>query len=50
MMVTLKIVCENVSILQSVSVIIGSFPIEGDSEKEKIRFFKKRKEKTEENI
>lgn len=50
MMVTLKIVCENVSILQSVSVIIGSFPIEGDTEKEKIRFFKKRKEKTEENI
>ena len=50
MMVTLKIICENFSILQPVSVMIGSFPPE-DKEKSKINFafLGKKKENVEEN-
>ena len=38
MMVTLKIICENFSLLQPISVIIGSFPPE-DSKKETKKSF-----------
>ena len=48
MMVTLKIICENFSLMQPVSVIIGSFPIETSNDKtknkEKFNFFKNKKE------
>ena len=45
MMVTLKIVCENLSILQPVSAIIGSFPQDESDENLKFGFFKKKKDK-----
>ena len=50
MMVTLKIVCENVSILQPVSVIIGSFPPEDPNKEQKksfISIFKGKKNKNQ---
>ena len=47
MMVTLKIVCENFSLLQPVSVIIGSFPVEDSLKKENTKE-KNIKEKIEE--
>ena len=47
MMVTLKIVCENFSLLQPVSVIIGSFPVDDSLKKENTKE-KNNKEKIEE--
>ena len=48
MMVTLKIVCENFSLLQPMSVIIGSFPPEDSLKKDKSKE-KNKKDNVEEN-
>lgn len=46
MMVTLKIICENISILRPVSIFIGSYPPEDTSTKSKFSFFKLKKTKS----
>lgn len=46
MMVTLKIICENFSILQPISIFIGNFPPESDAKEKKNNSAKEKKKET----